>query len=192
MSEMSTSKIMKLGIKGLIGSGKTTVANYLTQHYQVYHYNCDLRVKAHYRENKDVIARINRELLVCDDQEINIEKLRSIVFTNKEKLLQLEGIIYPVLQAEIAEICQQHPRVLIDGQQIDKLDLEFDGMIYVNAPRKQIVSRVNKRDKRTVAEIEDILTIQGSYQRGTVDFIIENNGTFEHLFQQVDKIMEVL
>lgn len=182
---------MLIAIKGLIGSGKTTTAEYLHQKYNVYHYNCDQRVKKIYSTHKEVIELVNKHILNTESDVIDMQQLKIIAFGNKDKLLELESIVYPYLEAEIDSVCDQYDIVLIDGQQIDKLDLEFDYSICLKLDDKLIIDRVAKRDGRTKEEIEQILDIQKSYEQNS-DFTIENNGSENDLKSALDTLMEAI
>lgn len=183
---------MKIAIKGLIGSGKSTVAKYLCRRYGAVHYNCDQRVKYHYQTNQQIIKLVNQQILQTSSDTIDISKLRAVAFGNKDKLLQLEAIIYPVIYNEIIETCRNHKYVVIDGQQIDKLDIKFDYTIYIETNNDNIIKRVKQRDNRTEQEIEKILAIQNSYKQSQVNKVLINNGQLVDLYSQVDKMMEEL
>lgn len=180
---------MLIAIKGLIGSGKTTAANYLHQKYNVYHYNCDLEVKAIYKNHQDVIREVNKKILKTNSDSIDLQQLRMIAFGDKQKLLELEAIVYPYLEAEIDAVAENNLIVLVDGQQIDKLELDFDHSICLKLDEKLLVERVQKRDGRSEAEIKQILDIQNSYQINS-DFIVENNGSIAELEAALDGVME--
>lgn len=182
---------MLIAIKGLIGSGKTTTAEYLHQKYNVYHYNCDQRVKQIYKTHKEVIKLVNEHILDTQSDVIDMQQLKVIAFGNKDKLLELEAIVYPYLEAEIDSVCEQNDIVLIDGQQIDKLDLEFDYSICLKLDDQHIINRVSKRDGRTKEEIEQILDIQKSYEQNS-DFTVENNGSTADLERELDGVMEAI
>ncbi len=182
---------MLLSIKGLIGSGKTTCSQYLQQKHNVYHYDCDKRVKEIYKSNKDVINEINKKILNSDAPSINIETLREQAFGDKQKLIELEKIVYPVLMFEINKLIDMHDIILIDGQQVDKLEVNFDYQIYVTTSTKQIIKRVIERDNRSQEQIYQILKIQNNYEYNG-DFIINNNGTKKDLYEKLDGVMEAI
>ncbi len=180
---------MLIAIKGLIGSGKTTAANYLHQKYNVYHYNCDIEVKEIYKYHKEVIKEVNEKILHTESDSIDMKQLRVVAFGDKQRLLELEAIVYPYLEAEIDAVAEQNDVVLIDGQQIDKLELEFDYSLCLKLDEPLLIERVSKRDGRTVEEIEQILDIQKSYEVSS-DFIVENNGSLADLEASLDAVME--
>lgn len=180
---------MLIAIKGLMGSGKTTTAEYLHQKYNVYHYNCDKRVKEIYKTHKEVIQKVNEQILNASSDHIDMQQLKVIAFGNKQKLLELESIVYPYLEAEIDAVDSKYDIVLVDGQQIDKLELEIGYSICLKLEENLLIERVSKRDGRTTEEIEQILDIQKSYELSS-DITVENNGSLEDLKASLDVVME--
>lgn len=180
---------MLIAIKGLIGSGKTTTAEYLHQKYNVYHYNCDKRVKEIYKTHKEVIRQVNEQILKTESDHIDMQQLKVIAFGDKQKLLLLESIVYPYIEAEIDTVAEQYEIVLVDGQQIDKLELDITYSICLKLEEQLLIERVSKRDGRTRPEIEQILDIQKSYELSS-DFTVENSGSLEQLKAALDVVME--
>lgn len=175
-------------IKGLIGSGKTTSAKYLEKKFNVYHYNCDLRVKQLYKENEEVITKVNQQILDNNDNQINVTLLANVVFKDEQKLQKLEKIVYPYLEKEILNIAKTNKIVLVDGQQADKLKIKFDYSICLSLEKELILKRVQKRDNRSLDEISDILKIQEKYEY-ECDYLIYNNGTIAELENKLLRVM---
>lgn len=180
---------MLIAMKGLIGSGKTTSAEYLHKKYNAYHYNCDKRVKAIYASHKEVIAEVNSKILNTVSDSIDLKQLAKIAFGDKQKLLELEAIIYPYLEAEIEALSENYEFVLIDGQQIDKLELDISWSISIIIDEDILIQRVVARDGRSIEQIKEILDIQRSYQMNS-DFIVYNNSKLMDLKISLDKVME--
>ncbi len=180
---------MLIAIKGLIGSGKTTTAEYLHDKHGAYHYNCDKRVKAIYKSHKEVIKLVNEQVLGVTADSIDMDRLRVVAFGDKQKLLKLESIIYPYLEAEIDSICEEYEVVLLDCQQIDKLELNIDFNLCLKLDEELLIKRVQERDGRSKEQIEDILDIQREYQI-EADYTVENNGSLDDLKSGLDKVME--
>lgn len=180
---------MLIAIKGLIGSGKTTTSNYLHEKYNAYHYNCDERVKKIYSTHAEVIKRVNAEVLNNDLDYIDMSLLRTVAFGDKRKLAKLEQIIYPYLEAEIDTVSEEYDFILLDCQQIDKLDLDITYNICLKLDEELLIKRVQERDNRSTEQIKDILKIQQQYEIKS-DFTVTNNGTVKQLQKELDKVME--
>lgn len=180
---------MLIAIKGLIGSGKTTTAKYLHERYDAYHYNCDARVKSIYKTHPEVIKLVNETVLETREDHIDIARLREVAFGNASKLKKLESIIYPYLSAEIDGINDEYKYVILDCQQIDKLNLDIAHSICLKLDEELMISRVELRDGRSRSQIKDILEIQRKYEIDS-DYTIDNNGTVAELKEKIDRLME--
>ena len=93
--------MITIGITGIIGSGKTTASAALKDR-GVPVIDLDFLAKKALTL-KEVHEDITRELgsgFVVDG-EIVVEKLRDIVFTDKQKLTKLEDIIHPRVRAQL-------------------------------------------------------------------------------------------
>ncbi len=159
---------MKIGIKGYIGSGKTTISQLLKKEFGFYLINADEIVADLYKNDKELQEEI-KDLFSLEI--FDKKKISSIVFSNKEKLKNLEDIVHPILKGEIKKLSSENENVIIDCQVLDKLDINLDGEIIVYANKKTIIDRVQKRDNRSVEEIEKILNLQEKY-------VIQKNRTF--------------
>ena len=77
---------MKLGIFGLIGSGKSTVVDYLKNHYNFEVLDLD-KISKLIMQQDEIVAFIRNtlpEAYEVKTQEVNRSKLRELLFTNKK------------------------------------------------------------------------------------------------------------
>ncbi len=183
---------MIIALKGLIGSGKTTASEYLQSKYQARHYNCDERVKYHYKHTQEVIDAVTNEVLKQPAKVIDLAKLRKVAFSNPQKLAKLEAIIYPYIQAEIENLKSDNKIVVLDCQQIDKIDIAIDYQICIEISEQATIKRVVRRDDRSVSQIIDILNIQKQQKNENINFTINNDGQVSELYQKLDQVMEVI
>lgn len=93
---------MVIGIIGGVGSGKSTVLDYLANNYNAHIIQADIVAKeimepgySAYNEICDAFPD------AIDNSGINKEKLANIVFNNKEKLILLNSITHPATIEEI-------------------------------------------------------------------------------------------
>ena len=148
---------MIIAIKGLIGSGKSTIANLLEEKHNFHVVNCDKIVHEMYSTDLDLTNKI------VDTFNLDVfdtKVLGSIVFNDVDKLKQLESIVHPLLSIKCQEIIDLYDDVVIDCQIIDKLDIDYDLSILATASIDTIIDRVSKRDNRSVEDIKKIIEIQ--------------------------------
>ena len=103
-------KIMKLiAITGSIGCGKTTLANIVRKLGYVV-YDVDVWVKNIYK-NKDFLNKLEKLFPESVINGIaNKRYLRNIVFNDKDKLKDLEFIIYPFLINKIKKMIKDNSK----------------------------------------------------------------------------------
>ena len=73
-----------------------------------------------------------------------------------------------------------------------KIEKEFDVILLVYASKQVQIKRIVQRDGRTEEEAESIINsqIDLEFKRKRSDYILENNGTLEHLYAKTDKILK--
>jgi len=190
--------MMRIGLTGGIGSGKSTVAN-MFRELSVPVYDSDLRAKVLMNESKplqkDIIALFGE--LAYLDNELNRPWIAQQVFGNAALLEQLNGLVHPAVREDfiVWSEAQKASYIIQETALIFENGMEsyYDQIILVTAPKTVREERVMLRDgvpkekvqQRMVHQLEDEL------KRAKSQFIIENI-TFEDTLKQVRKIHEAL
>ena len=178
------SKIIKIGITGGIGSGKTTVCQ-LFEKRGIPVYYADTRAKELVEKNEalkiEIIQHFGNESYF-DNGKYNVKYITNIVFKNNSKLQVLSNIIHPYVinDANSWHTAQKNVPFTIKESALlfeNKLTHTVDKIITVIAPleiriqrlllrdnlsRKQILERIDK-------QLPDLEKIKYS------DFIINND-----------------
>ncbi|WP_372474574.1 dephospho-CoA kinase [Capnocytophaga sp. ARDL2] len=188
----------KIGITGGIGSGKSTVMDYISsQGYPVY---CsDIRAKELMLQ-PTIIQEIQQifDENVIENHQLDRKKIASIVFQNPEKLQQLNNIVHPAVERDFMEFCQTHQdkdfvfyesALMIETGNYQ----QFDKVILVTAPLETRIQRVMQRDSLSKKEIEKRIANQLSDEekRKFIDFEIVNQEKSE-TFKQIEEILKIL
>ena len=187
--------MLKVGITGGIGSGKTTVCRiFETLDIPVFH--ADEESKRVLASDKKVIATIKKYFgkNIYTGSSLNRKKLAAIVFNDPEKLSVLNSITHPaVFRAfdEWVKMQKRAPYVIKEAAIIFEAGAEkqLDYVIAVTAPAKTRLERIVKRDRVTVDEVKSRVKNQWSQEKiiSKADFVIKNSGN-EFLIPQVLKI----
>lgn len=188
-----------IGLTGGIGSGKTTVANYLLQQgYPVY--ISDLEAKK-VMETPQIVAQIATLFganLLQDNKTLNREKLASIVFNNPEKLKQLNGIVHPAVKIHFSNWIKRHqhfPLIFKEAAILFESGSYKDcnAIITVTAPLETRINRVIARDKTTREKVLQRIKNQLSDEERIAksDFVITNED-WQNAKNQIDKIIKIL
>lgn len=192
--------MLKVGITGGIGSGKSTVSRFFSE-LGVPVYDSDQRAKSLMQRDDSIIIKIKKEF--GDDSYLNNVLNRShiaeIVFKNELKLKQLNAIVHPVVRTDFNNWLSQNSnaRFVIKEAAImieSGAYKDLDKLIVVNANREQKIKWIKKRDHLLLEDIENRIQNQLSdkIRNQYADFIIENNSSKKVLKQQVLSIYNKL
>ena len=187
-----------IGLTGGIGSGKTTIANYLQS----------LGVPVYIADNHARMIMDTPEMLqaieavfgkeVFENKILSRSKLAQIVFNNPEKLQQLNAIIHPavkehfkqwVFQNQKAPFVFKEAAILFESGSYK----ECDFVITVVAPLETRIQRVMQRDHVSREKVLERIRSQWSDEERIAKskFVIDNTSR-QKAMSQVDKILEML
>lgn len=183
---MEKQKLMiKVGITGGIGSGKTTVCK-LFEMLGVPVYYADDRAKWLMVNEKKVkqaiIALLGKEAYQSDGT-LDRAFIASQVFKDSKKLAALNGIVHPAVALDSEQWQRKHASasytlkeaaLLFESGSYRQLDL----IITVDAPESLRIQRVIERDQTTAEAVKARIDKQmpAGEKRERADFVIENDG----------------
>lgn len=182
--------MLKVGITGGIGSGKSLVAK-LFSLLGVPVYESDQRAKWLIEQHKNIISEI-KELLGEEaynkEGKYNKVFVSKAVFQNDELLKSLNQIVHPRVRQDFEDwVLVQNTPFVIKEAAIMSRNAGLDKIIVVNSPKELRVKRLLKRDgHRGLSEIEKVISNQKSEKEflEMADFMI-NNDEKELLIPQV-------
>jgi dephospho-CoA kinase len=174
--------MLKIGLTGGIGSGKSTVAR-IFEVLGIPVYYADESAKRLMNENeelkKGIIRLFGQE--AYSNGILDRTHISSQVFDNKEKLEQLNALVHPatILDAEKWMLQQKTPYIIKEAALIfesgSREQLNF--VIGVYAPQSLRIQRVMQRDKITREQVLDRLKnqINEDIKMKLCDFVIVND-----------------
>lgn len=183
-----------VGLTGGIGSGKTTVAK-MFQKLGVPVYIADLEA----RKITDKISTLNLIKNKFGDEvilngKLNREAMAKIVFSNPDKLDQLNGIIHPLVAIHFKEWLNKHENEIFVIKETailfeTNMNINCDLVITVTAPIEIRIKRVLERDQSSELEIRNRINNQWSDEKRIEksNFVIKNIN-IESTIQQVNEI----
>ena len=174
--------MLKIGLTGGIGSGKTTVAHiFETLGIPVYY--ADDAAKRLMNTNEELKSLIIQHFGNESYQqgELNRKYIASIVFNDKEKLELLNSLTHPItMQDALVWMNKQTtPYVIKEAALLFESGAaeQLDYIIGVYAPQHIRVKRVMDRDKTSIDEVMKRITrqIDEEMKMKLCDFVITNN-----------------
>lgn len=195
-------KVLKIGITGGIGSGKTTVCK-MFEELGIPVYYADERAKYLMQHEHFLIDEIKKNFgeEVYDNGQLNRQLLASKVFHDKEKVKLLNSLVHPAVFRDtdrwvVEQQATQTPYALKEAALLVESGSHkyLDKLIVVTAPQnlrlKRVVERDNVSSTDVMARMQNQLPEEEKVK--LADFVIINDSDKEHLRQQVLKIHQQL
>ena len=173
--------MIKVGLTGGIGSGKTTVANYFIE-LGMPVYFADKEAKKLMNSSTKIKNKLINEFgqNTYQNGELNRKYLANIVFHNKSKLSIINGIVHPAVAEHFAKwVKEQKTDYIIQENAIlfeSNTTSNFDYIITVTAPVQIKIERILKRDLISKNDILSRMNNQWDDAKKIElsDFVIDN------------------
>ena len=191
--------MIRLGLTGSIGSGKSTVAEMLrSQGISVLDADAIARQVSRQPETLEAVKlEFGSEYVL--EMDLNRPKVAELIFNNPEARAKLNAIIHPLVRAEMTRL---QTKLEFEGAKLVVQDIPllfengyeklFDATILVDAPLENRITRVQARDGLTRAAIaaRDAAQMPASEKRLWATYILENAGDLAHLERQLIAVLE--
>jgi len=187
--------MIKIGLTGGIGTGKTTVAKEF-EAMGVPIFYADDRAKEIMQKKPEIkvqIIDLFGEKAYVDNQ-LNTSYISGIVFDNKNMLTALEKIVHPAVRKDFCDWTKQQKAdyIIVENAILHKtgMDKLVDFIVTVTANDDKRFERLQKRDNKTLKALKKIIKNQNSTKKllKKSNFIIENNGNLEELREKITKL----
>ncbi len=191
--------MLKIGLTGGIGSGKSYIADLFQQKFSIPVIDADQVARQVVEPGQPALKAIVTlfgEQVLFKQGDLDRARLRQMVFTDSNKKQQLENLLHPVIFEEMkmqasllsdADYCLLSIPLLIETGAQDFVD----SVLVVDCPVETQVERVKQRDGLEPDVIEKIVKSQVSRESRLegADHIIDNsNNPKTSLAEQVKKL----
>ncbi|MEY4211184.1 MAG: dephospho-CoA kinase [Pseudomonadota bacterium] len=188
--------MLKIGLTGGIGSGKSTVCR-LFGELGVPIIDADIIARQLVESDspvlKKLVAQFGKQIL-NPDRSLNRAYLRDLVFSDKIKKAQLDQLMHPLIYDEIEKqlkglnspYCIIAIPLLLETQQMQRVDR----IVVVDCNADTQLLRVVSRDQVKPEQVLSIIASQMSRQQrlSFADDVIDNTCSPAHLAEQVKRL----
>ncbi|GGT29983.1 dephospho-CoA kinase [Nonomuraea spiralis] len=193
--------MLKIGLTGGIGSGKSEVSRRLSARGAVV-IDADRIAREVVEPGTVGLARVVAafgEGVLRPDGSLDREKLGSVVFADAERLAALNAIVHPLVGERVAEL---------QGQAADDAILVYDVPLLVEnklAPMYDVVIVVDAADEVRIRRLADHRGMSGADARARIaaqagrderlaaaDLVILNEGSLDDLEARVEEVWDEL
>jgi len=194
--------MLKIGLTGGIGSGKST-ASAILKESGAFIFDGDIEARKILDTNeivqKELVAEFGTDILTPDN-EISRSKLARVSFQDEENQSRLNGVIHPYIFDEIdrqfAEVSKKNSEFkffLLDGALIYEsgADTHMDYVIVVTSKLSNRLARVLERKQMSRDDFFKRKDLQWSDDEKThlADFAVKNDSSIEDLKTSITNIL---
>jgi dephospho-CoA kinase len=191
--------MLKVGLTGGIGSGKSTVAK-LFEELGVAVIDADAIareiVQPEYPAFGKIVDHFGKDIL--DEQGwLNRQRIRDIIFTNPDHRQWLEDLLHPIILSEMqkripsvaSSYCILVIPLLIESPQSQAF---VDRILLVDAPESTRLTRTKHRDNASVDQVRLMMQSQARAPERLelADEVIVNDRNLKHLKSEVKRLHE--
>ena len=184
--------MIKIGILGDIGSGKTFVANQFG--YPVF--NADIEVSKIYKNNKSCFKILKKNFPNhIFSFPINKKEISKLILSNKKNLKKINKIVHPIVRFKMNKFINKNKKkkiVVLDIPLLleNKIKKKDFTLVFVYAKKKQIIKNLKKRKNYNsrIIKILKLFQLSPKYKKKKSNFVIKNNFKMESVKKSVKLI----
>lgn len=189
-----------IGLTGSIGTGKSTIANRFKE-LDIPVVDADLIARQVVEPGEAAYEQIVEtfgEGILQLDKTLDRKALGAIVFQDDTKRKELNAIIHPAIRKELIHQRDQYVNegvkcvvvdipLLYESNLIDYVDKVLVVYVDKEVQLQRVVSRDNSTEKEAKQRIASQISVAEKAKQA--DAVIDNNGTVEQSFQQLDEVL---
>jgi dephospho-CoA kinase len=195
--------MLLVGLTGNIGSGKSTVAQLLSERGATI-IDADVLARRAVEPETSAYRAIAERWgtsILAPDGSIDRGALRRVVFSEPQQLEQLNRIVHPAVERMrvmlVEQAGQRSDRVVVCDIPLlfeKKMTGKFDRIVLVDAPRPVRLDRLVRERGLRETEAMDMIVAQmpAELKRARADFVIDNDDTLTSLDHKVSEVWSVL
>ena len=186
--------MIKIGILGEIGSGKS----YVAQNFGYPVFNADEEVAKLYQKNKNVFNNLKIKLpKYIYSFPIKKLEISNAILSNKNNLNKIVKIVHVEIRKKMNNFLKKNKNkkiVILDIPLMleNKINKKEDILVYVQSKKSSILKRLKKRKNFNQKLLKKFKAIQYSttYKKKKSNFIIKNNFTKKSVSDGISNILK--
>ncbi|MDB2545192.1 dephospho-CoA kinase [Candidatus Pelagibacter bacterium] len=184
--------MIKIGILGDIGSGKS----YVAQNFGYPVFNADYEVAKLYQKNRKVFNKLKKDLpKYIFSFPMEKKEISNAILANKNNLDKIIKIVHFEIKKKMNLFLKKHKNskiVILDIPLLLENKIKNDILVYVHSKRSSILKRLKKRKNFNQKLLKKFKAIQLpiSYKKKKSQFIIKNNFTKKSVNNGIKSILK--
>ncbi len=186
--------MIKIGILGDIGSGKS----YVAKNFGCPVFNADLEVSKLYKKDKKIFNKLKKILPgYIFSFPINKKEIANAILANKSNLKKIVKIIHFEIKKKMNIFLNKNRNkkiVILDIPLLleKRINKKNDILIFVQSKRHDILKRLRKRKNYNIALLNKFKNIQLplNYKKKKSQFVIKNNFTKKSVKRNIINILK--
>ena len=188
--------MIKIGILGDIGSGKSYVAGKFG--YPVF--NADYEVAKLYQQNKKIFNQLKKSLpKYIFSFPIEKKEISNSILANEKNLNKIVKIVHKEIRARMNIFLKKHKNkkiVILDIPLLleNKINKKEDILVFIQSKQSDILKKLKKRKNFNQKLLKKFKNIQFSqkYKKSKSHYVIKNNFTKKSVKNEIYKILKKL
>ena len=186
--------MIKIGILGDIGSGKS----YVAQNFGYPIFNADYEVANIYKQNKNIYNKLKKSLpKYIHSFPIEKKEISTAILAEENNLKKIIKIVHLEIRKKMNTFLEKNKNkkiVILDIPLLleNKINKKNDILVYVDSPKSAILTRLKKRKNFNQKLLKKFRTIQfpSSYKKKKSHFVIKNNFTKRSVKDGIKNILK--
>ena len=187
--------MIKIGILGDIGSGKSFVA----KQFGFPVFDADNEVRKIYRKDKKCYIKLKKaipeHILTFP---INKKEIVTSILSNQKNLKKIINIVHPIVRSRMNKFINKNKKrkiIVLDVPLLleNKIDKKTDILVFVDAKKKEIIKNLKKRKNYNLRTIKILKKFQLplDYKKKKSNFVIKNNFKIQPIKKSVKLLKKI-
>ena len=186
--------MIKIGILGAIGSGKS----YIAKNFGYPVFNADLEVSKLYKNDKKIYDKLKKNLSkYIYSFPVNKNEISKAILANKSNLSKIVKIVHIEVRKKMHIFLKKNKNkkiVILDIPLLleNKINNKEDILVFVESKKKDIFKRLKKRNnfnQKLLNKFKDI-QLPLDYKRKKSNFIFKNNFSKKSVKRTINEILK--